>query len=71
MSKTELCSTLTSAIMIHAYGKIESSLRGDWGVLEAKIDRYATAVLGRDSSCQKRENTIRGHSAGDSKKTPD
>jgi hypothetical protein len=56
MSKLALSPILASAIMLYVHGVIEKSMEGTISALQNKIEKYATAVLSRDSMCNKREN---------------
>ena len=51
MSKESLSPILASAIMLFVYGTIDRSLEGMIRTLQAKIEKYASAVLSRDSMC--------------------
>ncbi|KAI9694385.1 MAG: hypothetical protein M1822_000001 [Bathelium mastoideum] len=56
LSKAELSRLLASAILIYIHGMMERSMESTVSMLEGKISKYTTAVLGRDSMCNKLEN---------------
>ncbi|KAL4756030.1 uncharacterized protein BDW70DRAFT_26914 [Aspergillus foveolatus] len=56
MSKTALSPILASAIMVYVNGLMEKSMDGTIRIIQGKIEKYASAVIGRDSMCNKLEN---------------
>ena len=47
---------LASAIMMYSNGKVDKPMDGTIRILQGNIEKYASAVLGRDGMCNKLEN---------------